>query len=65
LRAKRSNLGSQEINKFEIAASQKTLLAMTFLEFFNNLLMVIRVRRSRLWLIKFLVWFYQWLEFRI
>jgi len=29
LRAKRSNLVVKEINKFEIAASQKALLAMT------------------------------------
>jgi len=38
LRAKRSNLGFKEINNFEIATSQKTLLAMTFREFFSKLL---------------------------
>jgi hypothetical protein len=38
LRAERSNLGFKEINNFEIATSQKTLLAMTFLEFFSSLL---------------------------
>jgi len=39
LRAKRSTLGFKEINNFEIAASQKTLLAMTKPTFFNSLLM--------------------------
>jgi len=34
----RSNLGFKEINNFEIATSQKTLLAMTFREFFSKLL---------------------------
>jgi len=38
LRAKRSNLGFKEINNFVIAASQKSLLAMTFREFFSILL---------------------------
>jgi hypothetical protein len=38
LRAKRSNLGFNEINNSEIAASRKTLLAMTFQEFFSSLL---------------------------
>jgi len=36
LRAKRSNLGFNKIKKFEIATSRKTLLAMTFREFFSN-----------------------------
>jgi len=37
LRAKRSNLVFKEINKFEIASSHKTLLAMTIRDCFNKL----------------------------
>jgi hypothetical protein len=43
LRAQRSNLAVKQINKFEIAASQKTLLAMTLPTFFNSLLSLYRV----------------------
>ncbi len=37
-RDKLRNLGFKEINNLEIAASQKTLLAMTFRDFFSKLL---------------------------
>jgi hypothetical protein len=37
LRAKRGNPASDEINRSEIASSQKLLLAMTIQEFFSTL----------------------------
>ena len=40
MRAKRSNLGFKKINSFEIATSQKTLLAMTIPDFFSKQLVI-------------------------